>query len=284
MRASWFSAIPFVLAVTQAAVAQEARPVFRDLAGSGPVSRPDSEPSLSTILGQPAQLPLAAGPDLRVTWEQSRGFDLELLQEEIAPRLRVGLSLYGRVDVPGDTSVTLDNVAYSDIFDIGYGVNGELSLLGEMTPRFYMGGYLSVGWDRFSGASNVDMNTGEFFSFDHQDVTTAIVGAKVLHRFGPGFFWEGRMGLGLVHYGSLSFTDVTTPIAVSGLQFFRPVTHGLFDIGGRVGFGNPRVTVDLGLDFRFMGSEAAGRDVDHVEVSPDFFFVFAIDLGMTLRF
>ena len=92
------------------------------------------------------------------------------------------------------------------------------------------------------------------------------------------------MGIGLVHYGSLGFTDVTGPIPDSGLQFFRPVTHGLFDLGGRVGFGSPHVTFDLGIDFRFMGSQAPGRDVNHDVVDPDFFFVFAIDLGVTFRF
>jgi hypothetical protein len=230
------------------------------------------------------ELPSTLDRDLPMVSLPSRGLGGDLLQEEIVPRLRLALSLYGRVDFPGDTDVSADGtVGYSDIFDIGYGVNAELSLMSELTPRFSMGGYLSVGWDRFQGASNVDMGTGEFFTFHNQDVTTFILGGKVLERFGPAFFWEGRMGVGLVHYGSLGFTDVTG-IPASGLQFFRPVTHGLFDLGGRVGFGTPHVTFDLGIDFRFMGSQAAGRDVNHDVVDPQFFFVFAIDLGVTFRF
>jgi len=248
------------------------------LAWKGPAADADrlsDVPELPATLD--AELP---GPSLSSRW-----LGVDLLQEEIAPRLRLALSLYGRVDFPGGTDVSADgSVGHSDIFDIGYGLNVELSLMSQLSPHWAMVGYLSVGWDRFSGASDVDMGTGEFFSFDNQDITTFILGGKVLHRFGPAFFWEGRMGIGLVHYGSLGFTDVTGPIADSGLQFFRPVTHGLFDLGGRVGFGSPHVTFDVGIDFRFMGSQAPGRDVNHDVVDPDFFFVFAIDLGVKFRF
>jgi len=206
------------------------------------------------------------------------------LQEEIAPHLHFSLSLDARVDFPGDTSVdSFDSIAYSDIFDIGYGLSVEASLISWLTPHFAMGGYLAVGWDRFSGASDVDMGTGEFFSFGDQDIVTVIIGAKVVQKFAPFWFWEGRMGVGLAHYGELTFSDVTTPITVSGLQFFRPINRGLFDLAGRVGVGNSRVTFDMGLDFRFMGGAARGRDVTDA-IDPDVFFVFAIDLGLSLRF
>ena len=284
MRTPWVFPIAFLVVLPQAVVAQEATSMRAELAGETPFRDAGSELASSGTAGTSVDVPWAGAPGLPSASLGPRGLELELLQEEIAPRLRVGLALYARVNIPGDSAVTLDNVAYSDIFDIGYGLNAELNLLSEITPHFSVGGYLSIGWDRFNGASNVDMNTGEFLSFDNQDLVTAIAGGKVLHRFGPSLYWEGRMGVGIVHYGSLGFTDVTTPIPVSGLQFFRPVNHGVFDIGGRVGFGNPRFTFDLGLDFRFMGSEAPGRDVNHVEVSPDFFFVFAIDLGVSMRF
>lgn len=213
----------------------------------------------------------------------SRGMGALLLQEEFFPRLQFSLGFYARLDVPGDTDVSNQGVLYSDIFDVGFGLNVEASAMQKISPHWSLGGYLSVGWDRFAGASDVDMGTGEFFSFNDQDVVTVIAGAKLLQKITPFLFWEGRMGLGLVHYSSLSFSDVTLPVTVSGLQFFRPVSHGLFDIAGRIGFGDPRITFDVGLDFRFMGGEARGRDVT-AEVDPSLFFVFAIDLGLTFRF
>ena len=231
-----------------------------------------------------APLPRELGEALPPSPLSTEGATLNLFQREISPNLRFALSIEARLDVPGDTSVdSFDNIAYSDIFDVGYGLSVEASLMSWLTPHWAMGGYLAVGWDRFSGASNVDMGTGEFFTFGDQDTVTVIVGGKILEKFAPFWFWEGRMGIGLVHYGQLTFTDVTTPVAVSGLQFFKSVNHGLFDLAGRLGVGDSRITFDVGLDFRFMGAEARGRDVSNV-VAPDFFFVFAIDLGLSIRF
>lgn len=229
-------------------------------------------------------LPRNLEEDLPEFSTPGRGTGLGFMQEEIAPHLRFSLSLYARIDVPGGTSVdSFDNVTYADIFDIGIGLNVEASLMSWVTPHWGLGGYVSIGWDRFFGASNVDMGSGEFFSFDDQDMVTIIVGGKVLQKIAPFWYWEGRMGVGLVHYGSLGFTDVTGHIADPGLQFFKPVSHGLFDLGGRLGVGSSRATFDFGIDFRFMGGESPGRDVTSA-IDPRLFFVFAIDAGVSLRF
>jgi len=273
-----------LLAAPELASAQEPSGSLReDSPGPFLVSPPILVGSLTTP-PDPAELPRGLGDSLPPPAVSLRGATLGLVQDEIAPQLHLGIALYARVDVPGDTSVDSGgNVAYSDIFDIGYGVNAEASLMSWVTPHWALGGYLSIGWDRFSGASNVDMGTGEFFTFNDQDTVTVILGGKILQKLAPFWFWEGRMGVGLVHYDALTFSDVTTPVAVTGLQFFRAVNHGLFDLGGRVGFGSPRVTFDVGLDFRFMGSEARGRDVT-TAIDPDWFFVFALDLGVSVRF
>jgi hypothetical protein len=280
-----------ILSVVLAALAPAAA-LAQDPAGILRLSTKDQDPLPGSTILASSGLESPARPSLPRDLEEAlpesavtlRGAELNLLQEEFTPRLRFGLSIEARLDVPGDTSVdSNDNIAYSDIFDVGYGISVEANLMSFLTPHWAIGGYLSVGYDRFSGASNVDMGTGEFFTFGDQDVVTVIVGGKILQKIAPFWFWEGRMGVGLVHYGSLDFTDVTTPIAVSGLQFFKTANRGLFDIAGRIGVGTPRVTFDLGLDFRFMGGEARGRDVSNI-VDPDLFFVFALDLGLSLRF
>jgi hypothetical protein len=250
------SAVLVVPALSGAAFAQESRP-------------------LPVELADPAPAAASRFPEV--------GFSV--LQEEIAPELHFGLSLSLRIDVPGGGSVDSDdNVAYSDIFDVGLGLALEANLMSRLSPKWYLGGYVSIGWDQFIGASDVDMGTGEFFSFDNQNVITAILGAKVLHHFAPAWFWEGRMGIGLVHYDQLTFSDTTNVFApIDGLQFFKPATHGLFDLAGRVGVGGSHVTFDVGIDFRFMGGEARGRDVTNV-VDPQMFFVFTFDLGLSVRF
>jgi hypothetical protein len=283
MKSKTFLAFVFLAACPAFVAAQENTGLFTDPGQTRPFPPPAAFSGSDSTTARATGFSRTEDPEVFTPTLSSKRLGIEFLQEEIAPNLRLTLSFYGRIDVPGDTDVTVDHVAYSDIFDIGYGLNVEASLLSWVTPHWAMGGYLSVGWDRFSGASDVDLQTGEFASFDDQDVVTVIVGGKMVHKISPFFFWEGRMGVGLVHYSGLTFSDVTTPVAVSGLQFFRPVNHGLFDLGARAGWGNPRITFDVGLDFRFMGSEARGRDVSNA-VDPDFFFVFAIDLGLTLRF
>lgn len=275
-----------ILALVPAiASAQDQAPMFTDLAGTRSVAldpQPSAREFLSTADAAPVAFDREADPSVPVL--TSRGMEAELLQEERAPRLRWTLAFLARVDVPGDTQVTDTGVAYSDVFDVGYGLTVEASMLSWFMPDWAIGGYIAVGWDRFSGSSNVDLGTGEFASFNDQNVTTVVIGGKIVQRFGPYFFWEGYMGLGLVHYSELTFTDVTIPGAPNGgLQFFKPVTHGLFEFGGRVGFGSPQLTFDMGIDFRFMGSEARGRDVTNL-VNPDYFFDFIFELGLTLRF
>ncbi len=264
------------------ATAQESSPVLADLDRPLPRARdflaPDPvEPRLEAPALKNSALPppaTASGSSFRTV----------VLQEEFTPRLRATLALYGRIDFPGATDIDSNGNTYADIFDLGYGVGLELSLLGGIGPHFAMGPYISVGWDRFVGSSNVDVSPVETFSFNDMDVTTVVVGGKIVERVAPFFFWEGYMGVGFVHYGQLTYTDEFGPPPNTGLQFFRPINRGLFDIGGRACWGTPYMTFDLGLDFRFMGATAPGRDVNPTVVDPDFFFTFTVELGLSLRF
>ncbi|HVR83625.1 MAG TPA: hypothetical protein VMU54_04890, partial [Planctomycetota bacterium] len=196
-------AIAFLAASPAFAVAQERSGIWTDLGETRPFPGWADRSAPKGDGGAAPELSSEGGAGASTPSLSSKGLGLEFFQEEIAPRLRLALSFYARVDVPGDTDVTIDHVAYSDIFDVGYGLNVEASLMSHISPHWSMGGYLSVGWDRFTGASNVDLQTGEFASFDDQDVVTVIVGGKMVHRVTPYLFWEGRMGVGLVHYGGL---------------------------------------------------------------------------------
>src|SRR5947209_6752549 len=69
----------------------------------------------------------------------------------VSPKTRLSLGVYGRVSFPGTSQVTIDNLWYSDFFDIGYGVSGEFELMSFVTPQWGVGGYLEVGWDQFNG-------------------------------------------------------------------------------------------------------------------------------------
>jgi hypothetical protein len=247
-------------AAPAAALAQDANPFWADLAGTR------SAPAFQV------QDPPARG--------RARDREVRVEEEWSTPRTQLILSIQARVDFPGGGDVTVFGDRYSDIFDIGYGFNGELSLISWVHPFWGVGPYLSIGWDRFEGTSHYPL-PADFFSFNTWDQETFIVGVKVVERVSPFFFWEGRMGAGVVHFGELTFTDELTN--EHNLQFFRPITRAVFDFGGRVAFGNPRITFDLGMDFRFMGPASRGRDVNE-NIDPEVFFVFALDLGLSLRF
>ena len=158
----------------------------------------------------------------------------------------------------------------------------EADLLAEIWPHCAVGGYLSVGWDWFQGQSNVDMLSGQIASFNKMDMTTVIVGAKVLERVGPFITWEGRIGGGYVRYSQLTYTDVSAPPPLPGLQYFRPISRGVFEIGGRVAFGDRHVCFDLGLGLRAMGAMSPGTDYSGF-TPPEFFFTYMFEVGLTLR-
>jgi len=209
----------------------------------------------------------------------------QVTEEWYSPKLRASLSVFGRVSFPGNTDVTIDGLWYSDFFDVGWGVTVEGDLLTFITPHWGIGGYLSVGWDTFTG-NTLHFANGDFVNVDNMDLTTAIVGVKFVQRASPFVLWEGHMGLGIVHYDKVDWSGVdssTTPSTFSNEELFKPITRGVFEIGARIGAGNRAVQADFGFGFRYMGGAARGKDVSNF-VDPDLLFTFMLELGLTVRF
>jgi hypothetical protein len=115
------------------------------------------------------------------------------------------------------------------------------------------------------------------------DLFTVIVGAKSLGMFDPLFFWEGRIGLGLVHYDAVKADFVLGGTSFPNQEFFRATDRAVFEIGGRVGVGNQHVSGDFGMGFRIMGGPARGKDVTNF-IDPDPLFTFMIEIGLSVRF
>src|SRR5436190_24096932 len=80
----------------------------------------------------------------------------EVARTSLGRHSSVGLAAYGRVSFPSDGDVTLDHVAWSDLFDPGLGVSLEGDVMINVGHEASVGGYLSVGWDSFGGVRNVD--------------------------------------------------------------------------------------------------------------------------------
>ena len=205
-----------------------------------------------------------------------------VVEEWTSPRVRASLAVIGRASFPGNTNVTSDGLWYSDFFDVGWGFSVEGDLISFFTPEWGVGGYLSVGWDEFTGQT-LHFSNGDFVSVDNMDLSTVIVGAKLVQRVGPFVVWDGRLGVGIVHYSKVDWSGVDTGIPFSNEELFRPVTRAVFELGGRIGVGSRNVQVDFGFGFRAMGGAARGADVSAL-VDPDVLFTFMLELGLTVRF
>jgi len=200
----------------------------------------------------------------------------------IAPRVRAAVSAYYRLSVPGDTQVTIDNLWYSDFFSVGNGASLEAEVMSYVMPQWGVGGYLSGGWDRFSG-DTLRFSNGDFVNVGNMDVTTVIVGGKFQQRVSPIVTWEGRMGVGWAHYDSVKWSGMDSGTPFANEELFRSINRAVFEMGFRAGIGGRRAEFDLGLGFRYMGAAARGKDVTSA-IDPDLFYTFMIELGVSLKF
>jgi hypothetical protein len=253
--------------------------------------------TLAAFIGLLAHPALAAAQERNALWAdlgESRPFPAlqderdyrgrggQVTEEWVTPRLHSSLSFYGRASFPSDTDVTVDHLTYSDFFDVGLGLSVEGDLLQYVTPHWGMGGYLSVGWDRFSGQS-LSFSNGDVANVGDMDLTTFIVGGKLVQHVNPFLTWEGRMGVGIVHYRSVHWSGTDLGIPFTNDELFRAITRGVFEIGGRIGFGNPRIEGDFGFGVRIMGGAARGKDVTNA-IDPEILTTFMLELGLTLHF
>ncbi|RPH41724.1 MAG: hypothetical protein EHM91_09910 [Planctomycetota bacterium] len=214
--------------------------------------------------------------------EPGRGQGGQVVEEWYTPRTRLSLSIYGRVSFPSDTQVTIDDLWYSDFFDPGLGLSVEGDLLAYMAPTWGIGGYLSVGWDSYSG-NTIGFSPTDQVKPEDMELTTGIIGIKVLQRVSPFVIWEGRMGLGAVRYSSVNWSGLDAGVPFSNEQLFQSITRAVWEIGGRIGVGNPHIEGDFGFGFRVMGGASRGRDVSNF-IDPDILTTFMLELGVTVRF
>ena len=246
-------------------------------------------PSLALVAG--LSTAAAAQDDVRTLWTdlaetrtltsvQEQGG--QVVEEWYTPKLRASLSVVGRVSFPGSTNVTADGLWYSDFFDVGWGFSVEADLLSFVTPHWGVGGYISVGWDEFTGQTLHFFN-GDFVNVDNMDQTMIIAGGKFVQRLSPFVTWEGYLGAGLVHYAKVDWSGVDQGVPFSNEELFKPINRGIVELGGRLGVGSRSFQVEFGFGFRWMGGAARGADVSNL-VDPDYFYTFLLDIGLTARF
>lgn len=197
------------------------------------------------------------------------------------PYVETSVSFMGRFGVPGGGDVTVDGLTYGDLFDHGWGASVEGDLLYDFHPDLWLGGYVSLGFDTFDGDREAD-SFGDTMEPDRMDIYSLIVGGRAVQYFGEVAFWEGRIGLGVAHYGDVDARFVLGGVP-SDAELFEASTRAIFDMGARLGFGTPRVTGDFGFGLRIAGAPRRGDGVTSF-VDPESLGIFYLEAGVTLRF
>lgn len=232
---------------------------------------------IALVLAAPQDLPvsLAAEP---MPW----GTEMPLVRGPLGRHAVGSIGLYGRVSFPSETDVTVDGVTWADLFDEGWGASVEADVSAVIDRGFAVGAYISVGWDQFDGRTDVD-SFGDSVHPDPMEMITVIAGAKSTGWIDNVFFWEGRMGLGLVHYRQVLADFRVAGVLSPDQEFFKESDRVVFEMGGRIGIGTPSFAVVFGMGFRIMGPPARGSDVTTF-VDPDILTTFIMDLGVMIRF
>ncbi len=230
-----------------------------------------------------AACPAAAfAQDLPGSLAMPWGTEVGVARESLGRHSSASVALYGRASFPSDGDVTRDHVTWSDLFDPGLGVSLEGDVLINVVHEWSVGPYVSVGWDTFNGVRNVD-DVGDTLDPGPMRMVTVIAGAKWQGWFDPMFFWEGRIGLGMVHYDAVKADFILGGVLFDNQEFFKASNRGVFELGGRVGFGTPPLAVDLGMGFRIMGGPGRGKDVTNF-IDPDPLVTFMLELGVLVQF
>jgi hypothetical protein len=176
---------------------------------------------LSSADGPELGLPRTLGleePRLRVP--------LALVQEGSSP-LGFTLAAQGRAALPygsadrgtivaGGTTITVFNrLAYSDIFNVGWGVTLEADLMWRPPPPHAaqplwarpveMGAYLAFEYDWFDGSDTRD-DSGTTIRPASLRLPQIFVGFKAAGAVRENFFGDIRVGLGAAHFPSLGAT------------------------------------------------------------------------------
>lgn len=233
---------------------------------------------LAAALSQDLPVSVAAEPMLPSPW----GAELPVVRGPLGRHMMGSLGVYGRVSFPSFTEVTADGVTYADLFDVGWGVSVEADLQTIVDRQWAIGGYVSFGWDSFDGQTDVD-SFGDAVHPDSMDMITVLAGVKSTGWFDDVFFWDGRMGLGWVHYNKVLADFSIGGTFFADQEFFRASDNVVFEMGGRFGIGTPSLAVSFGMAFRIIGPPSRGANVTSF-VDPDVLTTFIMDLGLMIRF
>jgi hypothetical protein len=282
MKASGVSAFIAIVLTGGALTAQEDVRLPADLWTDPPAAIAAPEPEESRL------------PELQDEFQRGRGGGAAKND------LIVNVAIHGRFTVPfgsadrdvfvygGGVFLVDQHLSWADLFHPGWGFDIEFDIMfgdasgkGRMRQAgFDYGVFGAVLVDEFPGSSVTD-DFGNFIHPQNLNMTTILVGGKVIQSFDQGFFADGRFGLGAVHYSSVSATFGGPGIPDFHDELLRDTWTFAMDLRGHGGVRLGPLGLTIGLGFRFMVPPAEGGRVS-LDSGP--LWVFDIDIGAELGF
>jgi hypothetical protein len=177
---------------------------------------------------------------------------------------------------------------WSDFFKVGVGGSLEFDLLWEdpaIPDAWVMGVYGTIGVDSFLGQKATD-DRGASIDPENLQVFSLLVGPKVVKHFGGGFFVDGRLGMGMVHYSGVDadvhIFSVFPPSSMDyrGEFLASTATFGM-ELGFRGGLRSGSMSFVVGAACRVLAGAERG---DNVQLSPNTLLAVGLDLGIELGF
>ena len=180
------------------------------------------------------------------------------------------------------------HVSWADFFHPGWGLDVELDIFfssngpgAKRDPGFNYGILLLLGTDEFEG-DHVNGVGGATIGVDNLTMNTLLVGGKVIQTLGGGgFYADGYVGLGVVHYASVEGTFQGPGIVKFRDTIFADTWTFASAFRGHAGYRLGPVGIVAGLGLRIQAPPSEGHNIS---LNSGAFWTFDIDLGVEVGF
>ncbi len=179
-------------------------------------------------------------------------------------------------DLSGDVDTDI-GVEYDDLWKTGIGLSIESGFLSHVGKSWYLGLYLSTGFDVFSGDEFTD-DVGDTLEADPLFVSNLHLGFKAALMKSHGFYFNGRIGIGATFWsaakGDLTLSGVETSVTI-----FDPGVTFSPELAAHVGFGFGQGYLAAGFVVRGLGEPQESDDLAFEGTSPAVLAGLELELG-----
>jgi hypothetical protein len=245
---------------------------------------PDGTPNdwARTLSGEPLRTAVQEPPPAAPRKEEN-------LRLNVAAHIRYAIP-FGSADrsewIYGPGIVVVDqNLSWADFFDPGWGLDVEIDLFFSnrgttQSPGVTYGVMLMLQTDEFGG-ERINGVFNNSVTVDDMTMNSLLVGGKVIHTLGGGFYADGHIAIGAVHYTAVEGTFSGPALPQFRDSVFEDTWTFASQFRGHVGYRAGPVGIALGLGFRI---QAPPEEGSRVSFESGAFWTFDLELGVELGF